>query len=179
MPNHRKHFVCVIEGCDEPHQARGWCKTHYNAWYAHGDPRLISRRAAPDANSYYAVHSRLKKRWGSPDRYRCVLCGTCASQWACWRNKSECRNERKGGRIVPYSVNIEDYAPLCWECHRDLDANNQGEFNGNVRLTEDNVHEIRRRSMDGESCAAIAVDVGVHRRTVYDVLTGKTWTWLK
>lgn len=30
--------TCVIDGCDRPFLARGWCKKHYRAWQAHGDP---------------------------------------------------------------------------------------------------------------------------------------------
>lgn len=35
--------TCGAEGCDRPHEARGWCSMHYKRWQAHGDP-LISGR---------------------------------------------------------------------------------------------------------------------------------------
>lgn len=28
--------TCSIEGCSEPHHARGWCKHHYWQWWRHG-----------------------------------------------------------------------------------------------------------------------------------------------
>ena len=34
--------VCSIEGCDQPHEARGWCATHYARWRRHGDPLTAS-----------------------------------------------------------------------------------------------------------------------------------------
>jgi hypothetical protein len=30
--------TCVIEGCENPFRARGWCSTHYTAWRKYGDP---------------------------------------------------------------------------------------------------------------------------------------------
>src|SRR5829696_4504012 len=29
---------CAVEGCEKPHYGRGWCRTHYRRWQAHGDP---------------------------------------------------------------------------------------------------------------------------------------------
>lgn len=37
--------TCVIEGCDRPFLARGWCKKHYRAWKAHGTPIVIKPSA--------------------------------------------------------------------------------------------------------------------------------------
>lgn len=33
--------TCNIEGCDNPHQARGWCDKHYARWHRHGDPEHL------------------------------------------------------------------------------------------------------------------------------------------
>lgn len=32
---------CSIEGCEQPHEARGWCSRHYDSWRAHGDPLAL------------------------------------------------------------------------------------------------------------------------------------------
>jgi hypothetical protein len=29
--------VCAVEGCGKPARTRGWCFTHYNRWWRHGD----------------------------------------------------------------------------------------------------------------------------------------------
>ncbi len=29
---------CSIDGCGNPHQARGWCNKHYQRWLSRGDP---------------------------------------------------------------------------------------------------------------------------------------------
>lgn len=30
--------ICSIEGCENPKDARGWCKSHWHRWRRHGDP---------------------------------------------------------------------------------------------------------------------------------------------
>lgn len=30
--------VCSIDGCEQPHRARGFCKRHYQLWWTYGDP---------------------------------------------------------------------------------------------------------------------------------------------
>lgn len=32
--------TCSVEGCDKPHEARGWCAAHYRRWRIHGDARV-------------------------------------------------------------------------------------------------------------------------------------------
>jgi hypothetical protein len=29
--------ICAVDGCDRPHEARGWCKSHYQRWLRTGD----------------------------------------------------------------------------------------------------------------------------------------------
>jgi len=33
---------CSIEGCSNPHHARGWCTTHYTRWRLYGDPFYVT-----------------------------------------------------------------------------------------------------------------------------------------
>jgi hypothetical protein len=32
----RKHYGCLVDGCDRQHEARGYCRTHYTRLYRHG-----------------------------------------------------------------------------------------------------------------------------------------------
>lgn len=51
----------------------------------------------------------------------------------------------------------------------------RGEKSAGAVLTEAAVREIRRRNAAGDSHAAIARDMGVHKTTVASVVQGRTW----
>jgi hypothetical protein len=82
---------CSVYGCEAPHRARGYCKSHYNIWYQTGDPigyRLKSNFgvcSAPEcdkaprsgASPYCEMHYcrlrrngslELSEKWIPPDR---------------------------------------------------------------------------------------------------------------
>jgi hypothetical protein len=50
----RTHFVCTVEGCGQPHDAKGYCHAHYNKWKRTGDP-LTENVMAP-AGSGWVQH---------------------------------------------------------------------------------------------------------------------------
>jgi len=54
-----------------------------------------------------------------------------------------------------------------------------GEAIGNAKLTEENVHEIRRRLLAKESQTSIGRRFNVSRQTIGYIATGTTWAWLK
>lgn len=33
--------TCAVDGCDSPHEARGWCNRHYQRWYKWGTPTPV------------------------------------------------------------------------------------------------------------------------------------------
>ena len=54
-----------------------------------------------------------------------------------------------------------------------------GEEHGSSKLTEENVHSIRRRIALGETQASIAASLGVTSSNISLIATGKGWAWLK
>jgi len=44
MPNVKKRGTCTIEGCDKPHQAKGYCGSHYRQYLRTGSPDWVRRR---------------------------------------------------------------------------------------------------------------------------------------
>lgn len=35
--------ICLVDNCDRPHRARGFCHMHYKRWAKHGNPLVIGR----------------------------------------------------------------------------------------------------------------------------------------
>ncbi len=54
-----------------------------------------------------------------------------------------------------------------------------GSDRSGAKLTEQDVHAIRRAINSGNGDKAIASGFGVHRRTIRDVRLGRSWSWLK
>lgn len=55
----------------------------------------------------------------------------------------------------------------------------RGQKNGQAKLTESDVIEIRRRCRAGETNRAVAHDFGVTRQNVGLIMSGQKWQWLK
>lgn len=85
-----------------------------------------------------------------------------------------------------YSRNREDYRELCSPCHGQYDAG--GERSSSVKLTADQVAEIRRRytpssggggkGLHPNSAESLAREFGVHRNTVANIVSGRSWKTL-
>lgn len=69
--------ICAVDGCGKPIRSRGWCKSHYERWRAHGSP--TAGRAAPrtgcdvpgcdkphEARGYCSAHYDKLKKYGDP-----------------------------------------------------------------------------------------------------------------
>lgn len=60
--------TCSIDGCAKPHEARGWCRTHYGRWQKHGhvdstrtplDERFWSKVAFPPSDGCWIWTAQL------------------------------------------------------------------------------------------------------------------------
>lgn len=72
-------------------------------------------------SGYGSTHDRLRRSRGTASNSACAHCGDGAEEWALKHDDSERIRGEFRGIVMDYSRNLDDYAPLCVECHRDYD----------------------------------------------------------
>lgn len=116
-------MLCSVATCTKPAHARGWCRTHYNRWWKHGDvqadnPPRIGRPRVPDPG-YRTVHNRLRSDRGPAKRHTCQHCQQRpALHWAYNHTDPAPRVDHVG---CFYSADLARYIPLCAPCHNKFD----------------------------------------------------------
>lgn len=55
--------VCSIEGCEKPHEAKGYCKSHYRSLKNHGDPLAVKPKR-PSGPCEVQGCAEPARRWG-------------------------------------------------------------------------------------------------------------------
>lgn len=112
--------VCIEEGCTRKVRCRDRCSTHYNAFMGYQPkPKARGRgRGKKEMIGYRAAHLRVEAVKGKAKTHSCVDCGGQARDWSLDPNAVHTYED--GDKV--WSMNIEDYAPRCIPCHRDLDG---------------------------------------------------------
>lgn len=202
--------TCVSAGCPNKRRRNGFCHKHFvEAWergelldvpscsnteLSHYAPveaqglcsRCYQRKrfgipldkfSSGQSISYDRVHRRIAEQRGRASEYDC-LCGEPAKTWACVGEKT--LEEVRGGSLVRYSPNIEDYEPRCGRCARLLDAA-RGESHGLSKLTDAVVLELKTRLFLGEplDITQEARQLGVAAVTLRNALNGVTWPHIR
>lgn len=119
---------CMIEGCERPLKARGWCSTHYMRWKSTGDPNGM-KTGHPDV----VIKSQICEEWGcnKPARTR-FLCTTHygllyeAENPGGIADRAAKRRSQKLGAFVETvnrKVVFENYHGICYMCSVILDPN--------------------------------------------------------
>jgi len=186
-----KH-TCSIDGCNKSVLARGWCRSHYRRWGAHGDP-LAGR-------TFVGEPEQFLKEAVSHSGDRCLI-------WPFARNSAGYGNIMLNGRfqtvsrVVCERVNgsppSDDHEAahlcgkghdgcvsgghLCWKLPTENQADKYehgtalvGSKNGNAKLSEKEVSEIR--SLMGRiSQQKIAEKFGVSSSLISRINVGKAW----
>lgn len=83
----------------------------------------VARNARPLAEwvTYEAAHYRIRGELGSAREHECIGCGKPANEWALQHESvGEIFKSPEG---KPYSLNAEDYKPMCHSCHIRMDKN--------------------------------------------------------
>lgn len=116
----------------------------------------------PWRQTYTGRHAIPRRARGRARDYACEDCGASALHWATIHG-------RDGSKP-------EDYRPLCNPCHIAYDGGHAGERNGRVKLTEDQVREIRRRyAAGGVGLGTLGREFGLAKQTIHKIVKGKNW----
>lgn len=69
---------------------------------------------------------------------------------------------------------------LTWgtQSENNIDDSARGKRRSRLKLTPDQVRDIKRRLAAGESNSALAREYGVQQATICCIKTGRSWTWL-
>ena len=183
--------VCSIEGCDDRHEARGWCNAHYHRWRRTGHPLPpIKGEDTPSGflKSIAFTESDECIEWPFGKRntgYGAVVWeGVCTSAH---RISWELRNGRKmragmhaahaplicHNRACVNPRHIREATPAENISDRIIDGTNfRGHRKGVSTLNAEKVMAIRQ---DDRSSRKIAADYGIGETTVRAIKSRKTW----
>lgn len=119
------------------------------------------------------AHSRLNHAVGSGKLTRPETCSRCG----CSPEKDRLGRSRVEGHHPDHTKALE-VEWICVSCHREITPKARGERNGSSKLTELEVQQIKRMASQGRPGIIIAPLFGVTKKTVYDILHGRTWEFL-
>lgn len=189
------YTVCTVDGCDEPHFAKSFCRNHHHRWKKHGDPlagptgsgeplRWLQEHATWTGEDCliwpYATrdgdYGRLKvgDKQEYAHRLMCVLAhgspplATHEAAHSCGRGHEGCVNplhlrwDTRAGNAADRMLHGTE---------------NIGERNGQAKLTEEQVREIRACA-HRETQQRTADRYGIARQTVSEIRRGRRWAHL-
>lgn len=141
-------LICAITQCSREVLRQNLCPSHYNmkcngtlinqfiqqvCWcgtkVVRGDDGCVDHRtrlgngATDRSVGYRGMHVRLNTLRGKASQHDCVECGGQAQEWALLPGAGT-HTEFRNGRQYYYSLNVDDYVPLCCKDHRIMDLRN-------------------------------------------------------
>lgn len=163
--------ICSIAGCDRSRKyvETGWCQTHYHRYWRTGSTDILPKPMRTDL-TYRGAHSRVRLTWGAASKYPCVKCEDPAHEWAYDGHDPDASTEYiQDVYKVSYSVWPEFYMPMCFPCHRAMDAGARAERRTHCisghEMTQDNTYTRPSRPGTRE-CLQCKDDEYVNRRTL-------------
>lgn len=179
---------CAV--CDKPHDAKGYCHQHYKTFKRYGHPVVkLLRRPSP----------WLEWLWAMPETDACIERPGVKPGY--WRVTIEGRQQhahvvvcewthgpRPPGHEVAHScgnASCTNPRHLRWATPLENAGDTiihgrtqRGQRQWNVKLTDDDVLDIRRRWVAGERQKDLALEFGVKPPIVNQIVHRKRWAWL-
>lgn len=185
--------ICSIDGCDRKVIARGFCSRHYDAWRYHGDAEKRIRAENGEPSAWLKAHASYEGDdcliWPfGKSNGRGVICFqeqmNIASRVMCElvhgpapTLEHEAAHSCGKGHLACVSPGHVRWA-TSQENRDDKIAHGtvlKGEQVFSAKLTEEKVRAIIARLNRGESGDVLAEHYGVHKATISDIRTGRTW----
>ncbi len=107
---------CKIEGCNTKHYSKGMCQKHYQA----ARRRSAGMKEVGIIPTYLAAHQRVYVLRGKAKQHQCK-CGKPAIDWAYNHSGIEEAVGDWYGRQATFSLDPNQYEPLCRSCHKTTD----------------------------------------------------------
>jgi hypothetical protein len=190
---------CSVEGCTKPHLARGWCYLHYHRWQKLGDPLAPVRRRADTGAPQRFIEDVLSydgndclfwpfaKRTGGTGVFG--LHGTLVNtaRYICERTHGAPPMPEYEAAHSCGKGHLSCLTPrhLSWKTHSENEADklihgthNRGENHNMVKLTANQVREIRAFRKAKLPASILAAQYGVSLQAIYDISQRRTWKWL-
>lgn len=191
-------IICSVDGCDRLIHARELCNRHYGRRRRNGDPIVDRRRPANRLKWLTEAISQAGEEcidWPFASKTRGYGYLTIAGGPKVYAHRVAC-SERYG----PPPTSLHEAAHNCgrsscvnpnhlrWATRRENHADmiehgtmNYGPRNGSVKLTEDDVREIRRLWSAGAerwTQRGLSGQFGVKQSTISGIVNRRSWTWL-
>lgn len=185
--------ICYLDGCDSPHHARGLCKIHYLRKSRYGDPYAKTRPGNGEARRYFldvvltydGDECLVWPFFRDPQGYGRVS-GQLVTRAACQMLYGDPPTPKHEAAHSCGKGHEGCCTPrhLSWKTRLENEADKEthgtkaiGQRNGQSRLTDANVQEIR--SLKGViSQQEIGKRFGVSQSHVNDILNHRNWTHL-
>lgn len=188
--------VCIIEGCGKSGKlVKGWCDNHYRRWRRHGDPEAgrvshgeprrwlmahVSHTGTACLTWPYGVSEEgygkiaENERWRNASRVMCeIVHGPPPSTrhqaaHSCGKGHEACVNPIH----LYWGLPVENMADQVGHGTRA-----RGERQGNAKLTEADVFEIRRLAASLTQ-KEIAARFGISKQLTSRIVRRERWSWL-
>lgn len=183
---------CCIDGCNRPHEAKGYCSLHYQRWKRSGDP--LTARAYPKRGEPLAFFEKA----AASETDKCIFWPYASKgrgYGEVWL-KGEKRFVHQAmceaahgagfpGGEVAHSCGVKlciNPRHLRWATRRENHADKRmhgtdprGERGPGAKLTWETVREIRRRVAAGEMQKDVAAAHGISRAATSMIVNRRSW----